>query len=179
MIWVILIGLGLLFLSDDGANTVNANESVKTVVVDDSEFSRTGYEIDRYFGNYVTNKKRYEKYPEKFKHYYVEDLFNFYADNLWNDAAILKMNKKLKDTDVKLTGRIHSINYNYVDGCYITFYHERKDSIIDGWQILFCYFVDQKEIEKVLKLKKGDKITLIGHTERVLLRVLDCYLVDE
>lgn len=73
-----------------------------------------------------------------------------------------------KDWDgrfVKLTGKIHKIHYTYIDGCYLTIEQQRHSGITDGWCKFYCTIYDNAEIEKVLKMKSGDTITLVGYAK--------------
>jgi hypothetical protein len=116
-----------------------------------------------------------KKVGKKLPHFYVEEILCNLADNVWDTNAQKQIKSQFQDKDVKLSGTVHDVKYNAIDGCYVKFTQKRADSLADGWGIIICYFSDDAEIEKVMDLNKGDIVTITGHGSKYQVNGLSFY----
>lgn len=102
---------------------------------------------------------------KKLPKYTAEEILCSLADTAWDNDAHMKVIKSLTDVDIRLTGTVSRVRNN-MDGCYIVFTQKRADGMRDGWAVITCYFSDKNQIEQVMKLEKGDIVTLEGHSSK-------------
>jgi hypothetical protein len=91
----------------------------------------------------------------------AEEWLRYYSDNALDAKQQLKIKENWKHKFIKLTGNIYNVRNN-MDGCYITIRQERKKGLSDGWCMIVCYFYNEADKEKVLKMHSGDRITVYG-----------------
>lgn len=90
------------------------------------------------------------------------------------DDNEVKADKKYCDKLVTVTGKVNDVGKDVLDDVYV--------SVGTGNEYEFptiqCYFSDERELEKVSDLKKGDEITLTGTCDGLSMNVLlkDCIL---
>ena len=130
--------------------------------------------------NYST-EGMYDSLNEEFKpkHFYAEDILCRLSDSVvksgYDHLAILK---SIDDRYIKLSGTVSKVHQNDIFGCWIIINQKRANGLRDGWNYFICYFNDIRENDKIINLKKGDNITLIGHTGFAYwaLTMQDCHL---
>lgn len=130
------------------------------------------------YSNVAVNEERNRYEGKKLKKYSSEEILCSLADSLWDQEKHDEIINSLKDKDIKLTGTVNRVR-NTFEGCYVVFTQKRADGMTDGWAMITCYFRDEEQKEKVMKLKKGDNITIVGHFTKypvIDLSMYDCYL---
>lgn len=172
--WLLAILISAMVIANNDVEVISKNKDVAVY----SNEKKSPVKLNKFY-DFNTTLDRYKENPKKFKHYYAEELFCYYADNFWDTEKLTEFTNKLKDTDIKLSGTVHMIRNNAIDGTYIVFRQKRAGSIRDGWMVITCNFSDKLQKERVMKLKKGDNVTLIGHVSKynaLGFNLYDCYL---
>lgn len=123
----------------------------------------------------LEDMEAYKSYKAKLPSYTSEEILCSLADSMYNDKEHREIINNLKDADIKLSGKISRVRNNFIDGCYIVFTQKRADSLADGWGMITCYISDEDEIEKAMKLEKGDNVTLTGHCDKYLVLGISLY----
>jgi len=173
--WLLAVLIGALVMTNTDVKAVSKDDNNTAVYSE----KKSTVKLSKFY-DYNSTMDRYKENPKKFKHYYTEEILCFYADNIWNKEKSIEFTNKIRNTDIKLSGTVHMIRNNYIDGTYIVFRQKRAGSIKDGWMVITCYFHDKEQIEKVLKLKKGDNVTLIGRVSKyphMVFDLHDCFLL--
>jgi len=98
-------------------------------------------------------------YAEKIIHIDAEKYLCTFSDNFWNIKNQEKLTNLVKNKEIKVTGIIHKVHRDYIDGYWITIRQQRNEKISDGWIYIICYFKDNTD----LGIKSGDKITIKGY----------------
>jgi SepF-like predicted cell division protein (DUF552 family) len=160
--------LGLMVTLNGDVNTVEGKENNKEIESKDKENKIK-----------LEDMEAYKTIKAKLPSYTSEEILCSLADSMWDVSEHNKILNKLKDVDIQLSGKVNRVRNNFIDGCYIVFTQKRADSAIDGWGMITCYVKDDSQIEKVMKLNKGDNITLIGHCGKYPvtgLSLYNCYI---
>lgn len=105
----------------------------------------------------------------------VQKLFNLYADNFYDNDFIKKLDSEQVGSYLKITGTADMICNNYIDGCYIVMTQHRNKKIYDGFTSYWFFFSDTDEKDKVMQLKEGDKVTIVGYCNEGK-NLVNCYL---
>lgn len=114
----------------------------------------------------------------KLPNFDAEKLLCCYSDNVWNVDNLKKLTDLVKKKEIKMTGIVSKVDYNYIDGYSVTIRQKRNKTFYDGWNYIKCYFKDEKSMDGI---KSGNKITVRGYCkgwEGIALCIYGCELVE-
>jgi hypothetical protein len=157
-------------LNPDNKDVLNAIYEAKQ-----KEFSVWNDDDTEYIYNYIATSKGYNKYVKKVypkSPYVINADIEILATKLFSDyeANEISADEKYKNKKIAVTGIIEDIGNDIMDDPYVSLK-------VDILQNVNCYFDDENK-KVISKLKKGQKITIIGNCKgkslNIMVRLSDC-----
>lgn len=155
---IVILGiLGSLMGGGDDAEDTKPSDTNQAEVSQDVSEQQENQEIEQEVEKETKEEKTTEAPKIEYKKYNVTELFDDLKDNA------LKAEKLHQDEYVKITGYLGTIDS---DGSYIGV-GAAEDDYDYMFQEVQCYIQSDEQLDQVMELSKGDKITVKGQISSI------------